>query len=81
MKFMIYHIFLNCLCFVLIAMASQVSFAESLYLEQIKAQKLFNSGNLAAAKEQVKILPNILLPINIILGVIAIILGVTLRGY
>lgn len=45
MKFMIYHIFLNCLRFVLITMASQVSFAESLYLEQIKAQKLFKPSD------------------------------------
>ncbi len=52
-----------------------------MFYKRAKAQKLFNSGNLPAAKEQVKILPNILLPINIILGVIAIILGVTLRGY
>ena len=52
-----------------------------MFYKRAKAQKLFNSGNLPAAKDQVKILPNILLPINIILGVIAIILGVTLRGY
>ncbi len=51
-----------------------------MYYKRAKAQKLFNSGNLKEAKEQVKLLPNRLLPINIALGVVAIILGVTLRG-
>jgi len=51
-----------------------------MYYKRAKAQKLFNSGNLAAAKEEAKLLPNTLLPINIALGVIAIILGVILRG-
>jgi uncharacterized membrane protein len=52
-----------------------------MYFKRSKAQKLFDSGNLPAAKEQVKLLPNLLLPINIVLGVIAIVLGVTLRGF
>jgi len=51
-----------------------------MYYKRAKAQKLFNSGNLKEAKEQVRLLPNRLLPINIALGVVAIILGVTLRG-
>ena len=51
-----------------------------MYYKRAKAQKLFNSGNLTEAKEQIKLLPNLLLPINIVLGVVAILLGVTLRG-
>lgn len=51
-----------------------------MYYKRSKAQKLFNSGKLAEAKAQVKLLPNILLPINVVLGLVAIILGVTLRG-
>jgi len=51
-----------------------------MYIKREKAQKLFNSGDLAKAKEQVKILPTLLLPINITLGVVLIIIGVILRG-
>jgi uncharacterized membrane protein len=50
-----------------------------MYYKRAKAQKLFSSSKLAEAKEEVKLLPNRLLPINIFLGVIAIFLGVTLR--
>jgi len=52
-----------------------------MYFKRKRAQKLFSSGNLAQAKEEVKDLPHKLLPINIILGVVAILLGVILRGY
>jgi len=52
-----------------------------MYLKRRKAQKLFDNGELLKAKEEVKLIPNILLPINIILGVIALWLGVTLRGF
>ena len=52
-----------------------------MYYKRSKAQKLFDSGNVAAAKEEVKLLPNLLLPINIFLGVVAIMLGVILRGF
>ncbi len=52
-----------------------------MYIKRSQAQKLFNQGNLKEAKEKVKLLPTLLLPINTILGVIAIFLGVILRGF
>ena len=51
-----------------------------MYIKRAKAQKLFNSGKLAEAKEQVKLLPTLLLPINILLGMAAVMIGVILRG-
>ena len=51
-----------------------------MYIKRAKAQKLFNSGKLAEAKEQVRLLPTLLLPINILLGMVAIYLGVELGG-
>jgi len=51
-----------------------------MYIKRAKAQKLFNSGKLEEAKKCVNILPNILLPINIVLGMAAIMIGVILRG-
>ena len=51
-----------------------------MYIKRAKAQKLFNSGDLAKAKEHVKLLPTLLLPINILLGMAAIMIGVILRG-
>jgi len=52
-----------------------------MYIKRIKAQKLFNQGDFAKAKETVALLPTVLLPINIILGIVAIYAGVLLRGY
>ena len=52
-----------------------------MYIKRNKAQKLFDSGDLAQAKMSVSNIPNLLLPINIVLGVIAIFAGVTLRGF
>lgn len=51
-----------------------------MYLKRYKAKKLFNLGKLAEAKQQVSNIPNLLLPINILLGVVALYLGVVLRG-
>ncbi|MBV5279287.1 MAG: hypothetical protein J0647_09735 [Campylobacteraceae bacterium] len=51
-----------------------------MYIKRAKAQKFFNNGDLAKAKEMVKLLPTILLPINIVLGLMAILAGVVLRG-
>jgi len=51
-----------------------------MYIKRAKAQKLFKSGKLAEAKEQMKLLPTLLLPINIFLGMVAIFLGVELGG-
>ena len=51
-----------------------------MYLKRRKAQALFDAGDLPAAKAKVAIIPKILLPINIFLGVAALWLGITLRG-
>jgi uncharacterized membrane protein len=51
-----------------------------MYLKRYRAEKLFNLGKLAEAKQQVSNIPNLLLPINILLGVVALYLGVVLRG-
>jgi len=52
-----------------------------MYFQRLSAQKLFNMGNMVDAKAKVANIPNLLLPINIILGIVAVYLGVTLRGY
>jgi len=52
-----------------------------MYLKRAKAQRFFNSGDLPSAKAQVANFANLLLPINIILGLIAIFSGVVLRGF
>jgi len=52
-----------------------------MYLRRYKAWRLFEAGKLKEAKELAKPLPNLLLPINIFLGVVAIFLGVVLRGF
>ena len=52
-----------------------------MYLKRRKAQKLFDAGDLPAAKAAVAIVPKYLLPLNIVLGVAALWLGVTLRGF
>lgn len=52
-----------------------------MYIKRHKAMKLFNEGDLASAKKSVSILPTTLLPINIVLGLVAIFFGVVLRGY
>jgi len=51
-----------------------------MYFKRSKAQKLFNEGDIKASVSTVANIPNILLPINIFLGVVAIFLGVLLRG-
>ena len=52
-----------------------------MYIKRRKAQKLFNEGKLPEAKASVTLIPKLLLPINIFLGIIALWLGVTLRGF
>ena len=52
-----------------------------MYLLRQKAWRLFQEGNIKDAAAKVKNIPNILLPINITLGVIALWLGISLRGY
>jgi len=51
-----------------------------MYTKRVKAWKLFSKDEVALAKSQVSLIPNLLLPINIILGIVALWMGVTLRG-
>ena len=51
-----------------------------MYLKRSKAQKLFDAGKLPDAKATIALIPKLLLPINIVLGIIALWLGVELRG-
>jgi uncharacterized membrane protein len=51
-----------------------------MYLKRRKAQKLFDEGKLPDAKAVVALIPKFLLPLNIVLGLIALWLGVGLRG-
>ena len=52
-----------------------------IYIKRHQAEKLFEQRDFAEAKERVKLIPNLLLPINISLGLIALYLGITLRGF
>jgi len=52
-----------------------------MYLKRRKAQKFFDNNQLADAKLTLALIPKVLLPLNIVLGVVALILGVTLRGF
>jgi len=52
-----------------------------MYIKRIKAQKLFDQNKFAKAKETISLFPTILLPLNIVLGLVAIFSGVLLRGY
>jgi len=51
-----------------------------MYLKRAKAWKFFSKGEVALAKAQMSLIPNLLLPINIVLGIAALWLGVSLRG-
>jgi len=51
-----------------------------MYIKRAKAWKLFSEGNVALAKAQLTWIPNVLLPLNIVLGIVALWLGVSLRG-
>jgi len=51
-----------------------------MYLQRHAAWRLFEEGKLSEAKGKVKYIPNLLLPVNILLGITALWLGVSLRG-
>ena len=51
-----------------------------MYIKRAKAWELFSEGNVAEAKARLTWIPNVLLPLNIVLGLIALWLGVSLRG-
>jgi hypothetical protein len=52
-----------------------------MYFKRRQAQKLFDAGDLPSAKEKASLIPKLLLPINIVLGIAALWLGITLGGY
>ncbi len=53
----------------------------TIYMKRNKAQKAFNSGDFANTKKQLIPIATYFIPINIVLGLIAIFLGITLRGF
>jgi len=53
----------------------------AMYIIRVKAQNFFDNNRLADAKLTLVIIPKVLLPINIVLGIVAIWLGVSLRGF
>ena len=46
-----------------------------------QAERLFLSGDLAGAKQSLAPLSGVMLPLNIFLGVLALAVGITLRGF
>ena len=52
-----------------------------IYIKRHQAEKLFKQRDFAEAKDKIKLIPNLLLPINILLGLVALYLGVLLRGF
>jgi len=52
-----------------------------IFIKRKQAQKAFDEGAFPIAKQKLLPIANYLIPINILLGLIAIYLGVTLRGF
>ncbi|XOB62619.1 hypothetical protein ACMC56_02150 [Campylobacterota bacterium DY0563] len=52
-----------------------------IFIKRKQAQKAFDEGQLPVAKAKLTPIANYLIPINIVLGLIAIYLGITLRGF
>ena len=53
----------------------------TIYMKRNKAQKAFDSGDFANTKKQLIPIATYFIPIYIVLGLIAIFLGITLRGF
>jgi uncharacterized membrane protein len=51
-----------------------------MYVRRAKAWKLFEVGKVPEAKAKMKWMANVLLPLNIVLGLVALWMGVSLRG-
>ena len=51
-----------------------------IYIKREKAQKAFDNNDMLSAKTNLFPIATYLIPINIVLGIIAIFLGITLRG-
>ena len=52
-----------------------------IYLKRNTAQKFFDQGDFKSAKDTLSIIAIYLIPLNILLGTVAIYLGITLRGF
>ena len=52
-----------------------------IYIKRDKAQKAFDNGDFANTKKQLIPIATYFIPINIVLGLVAIFLGITLRGF
>jgi len=52
-----------------------------IFVKRKQSQKAFDEGNVLIAKEKLLVIANYLIPINIILGLAAVFLGITLRGF
>jgi len=52
-----------------------------MFIRRNKAERLFVSGDLVGARELLSPISNLILPLNIILGVVALAVGITLRGF
>lgn len=52
-----------------------------IFIKRNKAQKAFDVGDFLSAKNHLIILAKYLIPINIVLGLFAVIFGIILRGY
>lgn len=53
----------------------------TIYMKRNKAQKAFDNGDFANTKKQLIPIATYFIPINIVLGLVAIFLGITLRGF
>ncbi len=51
-----------------------------MYIKRAKAWELFSKGDVVLAKAQLSWIPNVLLPLNMVLGIVALWLGISLRG-
>lgn len=52
-----------------------------IFVKRKQAQKAFEEGNFLKTKEKLLPIANYLIPTNIVLGLLAIFLGITLRGF
>ena len=51
-----------------------------MFIQRRAAWRLFDAKKIQEAKNKVRLIPNLLLPINIILGIVEVWFGITLRG-
>ncbi len=53
----------------------------TIYIKRVKAQKAFDNNDFLNAKNNLLPIATYFIPINIVLGLVAIFLGITLRGF